>query len=135
MGSFLGMSFSFACVCRQIRSSELLTVKGDLSDAHRRKRLAMSKDLLVLLLAFEVEDQDLVRASRIHYFAAYHRSLAGADVTFLAGNGEHVVELNRFALAFGQLLYFHYISRSNPILLSPGANHRVHNSLHCPCKR
>src|SRR5260370_42423711 len=92
----------------------------------------MSKDLFVLLFAFEMEDQNLVGAPGIHYLAAYERALTRTDMTFLAGNSEHVVELNRVAVAGRQLLDLYYISRSNPILLSPGANHRVHNSLQLP---
>jgi hypothetical protein len=120
---------------RQIWSRELLTVESDLGNAHGGKGLAMSKDLLVLLFALEMEDQDFVGPSRLHYLAAHPRASAEADLAFLAGNGQNVIELDFVPMACGQFLDFHYVSGSNAILLSPGANHRVHNSLHCPCKR
>src|SRR5262249_36529250 len=101
-------------------------------DAYRSKRLAMAKDFFVLLLALEVEDQDLIAASGFHYLAADHSALAGADLAFLTGNCEHIVELNGIAFSGGQLLYLNDISGSHSILLPPGANHRVHSSLRLP---
>src|SRR5260370_5285185 len=117
---------------RRIGRGVLLTVKSDLSDTHCCERLAMSKDLFVLLFAFEMEDQNFVGASGIHYLAAYDRALTRTDMTFLAGDSEHVVEFDSVTVAGGHLLDLYYISRSNPILFSPGANHRVHNSLQLP---
>src|SRR5262249_58656544 len=134
----VGLAFSmrgrpgFLLGRREVGRAELLAVELDFSDAHRGERLAVSENLLVLLLAFEVKNQDLVTAAGFQDFAAHHRTLAGADMTFLAGNGQHVVELDGVALTGGQLLNFDDISGSNSILLPSGAYHRVHNSLPFP---
>src|SRR5580700_11136243 len=48
---------------RQIRSLETLSAESDLGDAHRRKRLPVSAQFLVLLLALEVEDKNLCAAA------------------------------------------------------------------------
>src|SRR5262249_25568770 len=99
---------------------------------YRGKRLAMAKDLLVLLLALEVEDQDLVPAPSFHHLAADHGALAWADLAPLTGNRKHIVELDGIAFTGGPLLNLNDVSRGHSILLPPGANHRVHNSLRLP---
>src|SRR5262249_56724601 len=88
----------------QLRGSVFLAVESDLGDAYRGKRLAMAKDLLVLLLALEVEDQDLVPAPSFHHLAADHGALALADLAHLTGNRKHIVELDGIAFTGGQLL-------------------------------
>src|SRR5215471_15760233 len=121
---FLGCSLLAAGLCRvdlsffmlpvlwlrfaggKLGRRELLPVEGDFGDAHRGKWLAMSKDLLVLLLAFEVEDQNLVATPRVHHFAAYDRALARTDMPLLSGDGQHIVELDDVAVLGGQLLNF-----------------------------
>src|SRR5579859_804670 len=90
----------------------------------------MTVNLLVLLLALEVEDQDLVGASGLHHLSADHGACARADGAFLAGNRQNVIELDGVAIAGRELLNFDHVSGRNPILLSSGANDRVHNSLH-----
>src|SRR5262249_41030922 len=133
---FVRMGFAFRLglhlTRRHVRRAELLAVKFDFRDAHCGKRLAMAENLLVLLFALEVEDQDLVTASGFHDFAAHYRALARADVAFLAGHSQDIVELDGVAFAGGQLLNLDYVSGSNSILLPSGAYHRVHNTLHGP---
>jgi len=95
----------------------------------------MAEDLLVLLLALEVEDQDLISASRIHHLAADYRALHGTDLAFLAGHGQHILELDDLTVAFWHLLNFHYVSGSYSILLAPGADDCVHKLSIAPYKR
>src|SRR6185437_11767833 len=120
--SLSGLGFYF-------RSFEGLAVKGDLSDPYGGKRLAMAVNLFVLLLPLEMEDQDLVRASAFHHLAGDHGALAGANGACLGGNRQHVIEFHRIALRGRKLLNLYYVSGRHTILLPPGANHRVHNSL------
>jgi hypothetical protein len=98
------------------------------------KGLAMSVNLLVLFFAFEVEDQDLVCLAAFHDLSADHCACAGTDSALLAGHGQNVIEFNGVAVGGRQLLNFHYVAGCDAVLLSPGANYRVHNSLHRPFK-
>src|SRR5258707_6827931 len=107
-------SLAFSCYCRfcllrfagrQVRSGEALAVECDLSNSYRGKRLPMSINLLVLLLALEMEDQNLVRAAAFHDLAADHCACARADGALLAGNGKNVIELNGISASGGQLLH------------------------------
>src|SRR4029077_18571999 len=120
--------------CRQVRSGEAFAVEGDLSDPYSGKRLPMSVNLFVLLLALEMEDQNFVRAATFHDLAANHCAGARADRALLAGNGKNVIELNGIAVSGGQFLHFYNVAGCDAVLLPPGANYRVHNSLHRPFK-
>src|SRR6185312_9918638 len=104
------------------RSFEGLAVKGDLSDPYGSKGLAMAVNLFVLLLPFEMEDQDLVRASAFHHLAGDHRTLTGANGSCLGGNRQHVIEFHGIALRGRKLLNLYYVSGRHTILLPPGAN-------------
>src|SRR5260221_88612 len=136
-------SLGFSCYCRfcllrfagrQVRSGEALAVECDLSNSYRGKRLPMSINLLVLLLALEMEDQNLVRAAAFHDLAADHCACARADGALLAGNGKNVIELNGIAVSGGALFQLFKLPRCDAVLFPPGANYRVHNSLHRPFK-
>src|SRR6185312_2774839 len=120
--SLLGLGFYF-------RSFEGLAVKSDLSNPYGGKRLAMPVNLFVLLLPLEMEDQDLVRASAFHHLAGDHGALSRANGACLGGNRQHVIKFHRIALRGRKLLNLYYVSGRHTILLPPGANHRVHNSL------
>src|ERR1700674_903709 len=122
----------FLFALRQVRSFEALSVKIDFCDADRRERLAVAVNFFVLLLAFEVEDQNLVRAAGFHDLSADHSVFDRAKRACFARHGDYVAERNGLAMAFRQLLNSYNISRSDTILLTPGANHRVHNFLPCP---
>src|SRR5947209_4056575 len=82
--AFLGSRSSLLLGLRQLRCGKALAVKSDLSDADLRKRLAMAVNLFVLLLAFEVEDQDLVCASGFRHLPGHHHVSSRPDLAFLA---------------------------------------------------
>src|ERR1700722_16983108 len=66
----------------QFGGGELLPVKCDFCNPHRRIALTMSPQLLVLLLAFVVEDQDLFLAALLDHFSSHKRPGLGlADLT------------------------------------------------------
>src|SRR5260370_15174155 len=89
----------------------------------------MSKDLFVLLFAFEMEDQNLVGAPGIHYLAAYERALTRTDMSFLAGISEYVVDFHSVTFSRSQLLDHFYISPSIPLLFSTHAKSHVYTYL------
>src|SRR5260370_34958639 len=62
LGRFHRLLLGLYFLLRQLRRSELLSVERVLRDPHRRERLAMSGDLLVLLFLLVVEDQDFLGA-------------------------------------------------------------------------
>src|SRR5262249_17053316 len=71
-GGFCALGFAFRSLFGfgllwlagwKVRRGKALAIKSDLSDPYRRKGLAMAIDLLVLLLALEMEDQNLVSAA------------------------------------------------------------------------
>src|SRR6516225_6313235 len=103
-----------------------LSVHADAGDLHRGVVLAMSLQFLVLLLALVVEHQHLVAAPLLHHLADYERSSRLGDLAFGGAHGEHIVELDVLAARLRQLLNLNYVSGCDAILLSPGANYRVH---------
>src|SRR5215471_8658902 len=107
---------------------EGLAVEGDLGDADGAEVLAVSAELLVLLFAFVMEDEDLGAASLLDDLAGHARFAAGAhDAARFRRDGEHIAELD---LAVGSIYFFHPddISRGNLVLLTTCADHRVHKS-------
>src|SRR5581483_5406458 len=118
--------FLFRLCCRLIGSGELLPVEGDLGDANGGEWLSMSLQLLVLLLALEVEYQDLIGAS-FFYHAAHHAraTLRTHQRARLAGNRQHVSKLH-VAVFCRLLIDPDYVSGCDAKLLSPGADNRVH---------
>src|SRR4051812_44806504 len=109
-----------------IGGGELLPVERDLGDAHGGKGLAVSRELLVLLFALEVEDEDLVRAALFDRAADHARTrLRTADLALLPADGEHVGELD-LPVRGGGFLDLDHVPGCDAILLSPGANDRVH---------
>src|ERR1039457_489106 len=88
----------------------------------------MSVQLLVLLLALEVEDQDLIGASLFDHLSADEGLRRLAELALGPANGQHFVELNVFAAGLRQLLDLNHVSGRDAILLSPGADHRVHGN-------
>src|SRR5262249_30204959 len=63
-----------------LRRSKALTIKGDLGDPHFSVRLTMSVNFLVLLLAFEMKNQNFVAAARFRDPAAHHDIGSRADL-------------------------------------------------------
>src|SRR5260221_14067616 len=86
----------------------------------------MSTQLLVLLLALVMEDQDLLTASLLDDLAGYQRPRARRQhAACLGRNRQQVTELDPAVLIF---LRFHpdHVARGDTILLSTSADHRVH---------
>src|ERR1700722_12383056 len=111
----------------QFRSLELLAVECDLDNPHRGKVLPMPAQLLILLLALVMEDQDLLLAALLDNFSGHLRSgFRHANLAGLGRDRQHVAELN-FAVAAGALaLYSNYVAGRHPVLLATGADDRVH---------
>src|SRR5271157_2937235 len=103
-------------------------VHVDAGDLHGGVRLAMSIQLLVLLLALEVEDQNLVAAALLDDLSGDKRIRRLADLALGGADGQHFVELHVLAASLRQLLDLNYVSGRDAILLSPGADHRVHGN-------
>ena len=118
----------------RLGSGKALAIESDFSNPDCGKRLAMPVNLLVLLLPLEVEDQDLIRAAAFHDLAADHGPCARPDGAFLAETARTSLNSMVSPLAARQLLNFHNVAGCDAVLLSPGANNRVHNSLHRPFK-
>src|SRR5690242_11392958 len=120
-GRLLRLRFSY----RQLGRAEGLTVIGDLSYPHGGKRLAMSAQLFVLLFPLVMEDQDFFVTAFLDHLSGDAR-LAGslAELAFAAAHAQNI-ELN-VAVLGAELLDPHYVSGRHSILLSTGANHRVH---------
>src|SRR5712692_6426159 len=87
----------------------------------------MSTQLLVLLLPFVVEDQDLIAAPLLHDFADDSRfRLWPPDLARLARDRQHIAELNLPVCAVALALHPNHIAGRHPVLLSSGADNRVH---------
>ena len=87
--------FGFGFFLREVGGGEFLAVVGDLGDADRGVSLAMSAQLLVLLLALVVEDQNFCAAALLHDFAGHQRRwIPGLPIWPLAGDGQHVAKLD-----------------------------------------
>src|ERR1700690_3900589 len=70
---------------RQLRSLEALPVKRNLSNSHRSVRLPVPAQLLILLLALVVKNQNLRAAAFFHQLADHPRSrFRLADLAFPA---------------------------------------------------
>src|ERR1700680_4846281 len=92
---FLGLCLSL----RLLRGPEALPVEGDFRDAHRGVGLAMSAQLLVLLLALVMKDQNLGRAALFHHLANY--ASLGLRFPDLARFPRHCEHVGEFDWAFG----------------------------------
>src|SRR4029077_15473257 len=92
----------------------------------------VSAQFLVLLLAFVVEDKNLRAAALADDFADDTRIRLVADLTFFARNRHHW-KLN---LTIGpvQFLDSNHIAGRHPVLLSTGADNRVHTSASVKCR-
>src|ERR1700733_11685218 len=95
----------------------------------------MSENLLVLLFALEVEDQNLGGLSAFHHLAADDSSCARADFACFRRNSKNIIEFNCVAIGGRQLFHFHNVAGCDAVLLSPGANYRVHPLSIAPSKR
>src|SRR3954453_23123388 len=119
--------FSLGLMDAERRHRSLFAVELDARDADSGELLAMSDQLLVLLLALELEDQDLVAATLLHHFTGDAGALrVGGKV--VAANSQDVGKLDR-ALAVGRLLDLDHVARGDTVLLAAGADDCVHRSL------
>src|SRR5207248_8076385 len=117
---------------RLVGGLEMLAVEGDLGDAHRGERLAMSSELLILLLALVVEDQHFIGAAFFDHAAGYASFAAGAgDLAIASAHGQHVIESDGAAGGRRLLGFLHTnnVARRNPILFPASADDRVHKCL------
>src|SRR5207302_1655742 len=107
-------------------SGELLSVERNFGDADGGEALAMSLQLLVLFLALEVEDENLIAATFFHN-AADHTgaALRFSDGPRFPGDCQYVGELD-IAVLPGLLVNFNHVPGRDAKLLSPGADDRVH---------
>src|SRR5579872_2520825 len=112
---------------RQIGSFEALSAKGDLGNAHGREVLPVPAQLLVLLLALVMEDQDLRAAAFFNDLADHARTRSIVDLAFFARNCEHG-KLHQAIGAGARLLHSNYVAGRHPVLLATGADNRVHTS-------
>src|SRR5579864_4096551 len=117
----------------QLGSLEALAVKSDLRDANRRICLAMAAEFLVLLLALVVEYEDLRTPAFLHDFTNYAGVRLQADLAFFAGNRHHG-ELHLPVGAGAKFFHSNYISGRHPVLLSTGADDRIHTSASVKCR-
>src|SRR4029077_761866 len=112
---------------RKLGGGEFLAVERDLGDAHGSVSLAMSAQLLILLLALVMEDQNLRGAALLHDFTGHERSgLGAADLAGLAGDSQHLVEFYFPVGAVALILESNHIAGRHPVLLTSGADDRVH---------
>src|SRR5437660_2521415 len=89
----------------KFRRLERLSIKSNLGDADRGVVLPVSAQLLILLLALVVEDQDLLAASLLDDLASYKSPGSRRQhAARLGRNRQHVAELDLSALIF---LRFH----------------------------
>src|SRR5579862_1590320 len=107
------------------RSLEALPVEIDFCDAHRRERLPVPTQLLVLLLPFVVEDQNLRPASFLHNFADHARlCLRLVDRAFATRNRQNIGKAHLAIGSRSQFLHSNHIARRHPVLLPTGADNR-----------
>src|SRR5437868_6652379 len=106
------------------RDRSLFAVELDAGDADRGELLAMSDQLLVLLLALELKDQDLVAATFFHHLAG-DAGAFGVGGKVIVADGENVGEFD-LALAVRRLLDFDHVAGGDTVLLAAGADDCVH---------
>src|SRR5579883_2004556 len=114
---FLELPKPFLCAIRHLRQ--------DVANLHIGERLAVSDRLLVLLLAFEFENQHL-RAPAVAQDGALHGS--GNHLSAVLEGGLHG-QLDFRADVAGQLFHADHVARSDAVLFSAGFNNRVHANL------
>src|SRR5215471_10069177 len=124
--------FRLRFLLRKIGSLKTLPAERDLGDTDRSKRLPMSPKLLVLLLPFVVEDDDLRAAAFAQDLTDNTRVGLIADLPFFPGDGDHG-ELH-LPVSAVDLFHSNHIARRHPVLLPTGADNRVHTSASVKCR-
>src|SRR5450432_3067546 len=111
----------------QLRRSERLSVERDLGDPHRRERLAMSGEFLVLLFLLVVEDQDFLGAVVPEDLPGHQRARLRTHNLSRAGrHRQHVAKLNLAVLVARLSLQAKHVPGRHSVLLSTSADDRVH---------
>src|SRR5580700_6034680 len=119
----------FRLLLGQRRRLEALPVKSNLGNAHGGKRLPVPAQLLVLLLPLVMKNQDFRAATFFHHFANHARwRFRFADLSFAPRHRQHVREVHVAVGSRSQLLHSNHVSGRHPVLLSTGADDRVHTS-------
>src|SRR5438067_5254591 len=112
---------------RQLGSAEGLPVVSNFRYAHGRKRLAVSAQLLVLLLALVVEHQNFIGTALLKDLPANAGSrLRLGDLTIFALDRTYFIESNVSVGAVADFLHPDHVPGSDSILFTTGADHRVH---------
>ena len=131
-GKLLGcllLGGSFACCGRF--GLEALAVDGDLVDADLDEVLTVALHLLVLLLALQLEDQDLVAAALAEHGAGdFGAGQVGGELAGLVADGDDVGELDG-AVGVGGALELQLLTRGDDVLLAAGTNHCIHRKTSC----
>jgi hypothetical protein len=74
-----------------------------------------------------MKDENFGAAAFFHYLADYARfRLWTSNLAFRTGDRQHIVELNLALGASPELLHTDYIAGRHPVLLTAGADDRVH---------
>ena len=108
---------------------EALAADEDLVDLDLDEALAMTLQFLVLLLALEVEDDELVATAFRDDFADDLGAVElGLEAALAAGEGNDVRELDG-AVFVGGLLDAERVAGSHAVLLSTGLDNCVHRNL------
>src|SRR4051812_39540713 len=87
----------------------------------------MSDQFLVLLLALELEDEDLVAPAFFHHLTG-DAGATGGGGKLVAADGKNVGKLDG-ALAVGRLLDLDHVAGGDTVLLAAGADDCVHRNL------
>src|SRR5207244_10181091 len=94
---------------------------------HRGKRLPMSSNLFVLFLFLVVKNQDLRGSAFVQDFSGDQRALCPRNLSVACRHRQHITKFD-FAVLFTALGFqANHIPGCYPILLSTGANDRVHS--------
>src|SRR5579863_9765864 len=111
---------------RQFRRAELLPIERNLGDPYRREILPVSTELLVLLLALVMENQNLCAPALFDNLAGHARTRCWHGYLALAaGNRQHVAEFN-LAVCVSLRFQPNHVSGRHPVLFATGADDRVH---------
>src|SRR6266568_1535668 len=117
---------SLRCLYGNLRSLERLSARADFRNAYLGERLSVSVQLLVLLLAFKVKDQNLVGAALSEDLANDFGILGFGDLAFFAADCQDF-EIN-VLVAVRRLFNLNDVTGSDTILLTASADHRVHSN-------
>ena len=112
---------------RKLGRLELLPVESDLGDADGGVVLAMSAQLLVLLLALVMENEDFRAAALLRRFRRSRaRRIADGDLPSAPETASTSLNSTWPSVPVAWLLHSNHIAGRHPVLLTTGADDRVH---------